>query len=334
MQHSMLATIIVPVKNAEAYLPEILVSIQSQSIVDQIEVLAIDSGSLDNSPEILRKYEVRVLQIPPENFNHGATRNLAAQQADPDSQFLVYLSQDALPHDENWLANLLSPLQADESVAGVFSRHIPRPGASPSLVRQLTTRWQTGGMERIVKEMPDDPQDYLANRDWYIYFSNTSSAIRKSVWEDIPFREVAFGEDADWADRVLQAGFKIVYEPSSVVIHSHDYSTIEQLRQNVDHTHAMIELFDPPVYHDRWLWLKMLISLPREVWWDIQFMRSSAYCANAGFYTKMRWVLHSPCWHLASLCGALIGANLERVPVIFRRFFMRQERIRVGDVEV
>jgi len=326
----MIATVGLLVKNAAPYLPEILSAVLSQRLEAEFEVLAVDSGSTDATLQILARYPVRVIRIPPEAFNHGETRNLVAREAHFSSQFVVYLSQDALPRDDQWLSNLLSPFAEDPSVAGVFSRHIPRPGASPSLVRQLTTQWQTGGEHRLVKQMPDSIAEYEANKDYYIYFSNTSSALRREVWRSIPFSPVGFAEDADWADRALRAGHKVVFEPKSVVVHSHDYSIIEQFRQNVDHTNAMIALFDPPTYHDHSLWWRALLRCPREVWRDWRFLRTSPYHEGTRPWAKLRWALRSPAWHLASVVGGWAGANLERIPKPWRVRLGRQERLKRG----
>jgi rhamnosyltransferase len=329
----MLVSVLLLVKNAEQLLDPLLSALETQAFVHSMEVLAIDSGSTDGTREILRIHAARCLEITPESFNHGETRNLAAREADPESDYLVYLSQDALPADEHWLENLIRPLEEDPQVAGAFSRHIPRPGASPTLVRQLTTHWQTGGTERIMKQIPEDPAEYERRKGFFTYFSNTSSAIRRSVWEQIPFRQLDFAEDADWADRALRAGYKIVFEPDSVVIHSHDYSIIEQFRQNVDHTEAMVAIFDPPVFRDRWLLLKQLRSLPREVWRDLKFMGQSPYFAGCSRLQKIAWALRSPFWYLASFLGAWFGARLQKLPESWRIFLGRQERLKLGNTD-
>jgi rhamnosyltransferase len=270
------------------------------------------------------------VQIPAEDFNHGETRNLAAREAQPDAEYLVYLSQDAVPADDLWLANLIQPLEEDSMVAGGFSRHLPPPGTSPSLARQLTRFWQTGSAERLVKEMPEDENFFARDRVYYAAFSNTSSAIRRSVWEQIPFRELEFAEDADWADRVIKAGYKIVFEPDSKVLHAHDYSIIEQFRQNVDHTDAMVRLFDPPVFHDRWLLARQILSVPRAVWRDVKYMRRSPFYQGSGLFQQIRWALRSPFWHTASHLGTWFGARLQRMPAWLRLLFRRQERLRRG----
>jgi len=325
-----MVSVLILTKNGERYLPELISIIHAQRFDGPLEVVAVDSGSEDATLAILRAHPIRILEITPESFNHGETRNLAARTAHPDSEYLVYLSQDALPADDHWLHNLIRPMEDDLQVAGTFSRHIARPGASPSLVRQLTTQWQTGGSQRIVKQMPDDHAEYEANKGYLTYFSNTSSAIRRSVWDRIPFRELDFAEDADWADRALQVGHRIVFEPRSVVIHSHDYSIIEQFRQNVDHAYAMTRLFDPPAYRQRWLLLRQALRLPREVWRDWKFVRRSEDYAGASPSQQLRWMVRSPLWHLASFMGQWIGIRSGVLPENWRVFFGRQERLKRG----
>lgn len=326
----MIVSLLLLVKNAEATLDTLLGAVFAQRHSYELQVLAVDSGSSDATLEILARHPVGVIEIPPEEFNHGETRNLAARQADPESKYLVYLSQDAIPADERWLANLIQPMEADAAVAATFSRHLPPPGASPSLVRQLTTNWQTGGSERIVKAMPDDPQTYECEKFFYVYFSNTSSALRRTVWEAIPFRRLDFGEDADWADRALRAGYKIVFEPASAVVHGHDYSIIEQFRQNVDHNEAMVGLFDPPHFHHPRRLLAQIVSIPGEVVRDWRFLRASPLYAGVSFGKRVRWALRSPLWHAASVLGGWTGAYLDRLPEAWRGHLGRQRRIRSG----
>jgi rhamnosyltransferase len=322
------ATIVILTKNAEAYLPETLEAIFHQKVDYGFEVIAVDSGSKDRSLEILASYPVRVMCIPPETFNHGGTRNLGAQEADPESKYIVFLSQDAAPYDENWLGSLLAPFEENPQVAGVFSRHLPRPGSSAATVRQLTVLTQTGGQLRLVKKMPASLEEYEAEKFFYIFFSNTSSAVRKVVWEKMPFDQVDFAEDAVWADRVLRGGYTIVFEPSSMVLHSHNYNAIEQFRQNVDHAHAMYRLFRPPSFRDEKLWLKHLLRIPIEVRQDYRTVRTSPFLVCEPKSFKIRTILYSPAWHLATVLGGWVGAHLEDMPPALKRILSRQERIK------
>lgn len=325
-------TIILLVKNGERYLAELLALVYAQRGAGDFEVLAIDSGSRDRSKTILAQYPVRLHEIPPQEFDHGETRNLGARLAHPAAQFLVYLTQDATPANDAWLANLLKPLRESPAVAGVFSRHVPRPHTAPALARQLRTVWQTGGSERLVKTMPADREAYRRSKLYYAYFSDTSSAIRRSVWEQTPFRPLPFAEDADWADRALQAGHTIVFEPSSTVIHSHDYPVLDQFRQNVDHTAGMKELFPGSIYQGWESWLRLFAGIPQQVIADWRYTFRAEPFSKSPVKQKLFWLAHSPAWHIASATGTFIGAHLEGLPVGLRRGLSRQERLRTDSI--
>lgn len=321
------ATIILLVKNGERYLNEVLEGIFAQRTSFPFEVLAIDSGSRDHSLEILSRYPVRLRKIPPEAFNHGETRNLGGYLAHPNAAYLVYLSQDATPGNDEWLEALIAPMEEDASIAGVFSRHLPRPGTCPSLVRQLVTNWQTGGTTRLIKRMPSSREEFEANRFYYIYFSNTSSAIRRAVWERIPFRPVAFGEDADWAERILEAGYGLVFEPRSVVFHSHDYGLLELFRENADYAAAFQERFKPPAYR-RFRLGTVIRTVIGESWRDWRFILTQEPFRSQPLRQRIFWMLYSPAWHFAVAVGTYMGLRgFTRHPSL-SRFFSRQERVR------
>ena len=323
-----LVTIVILTKNAAAYLPETLPTIFDQQVDFKYEVLAIDSGSQDGSLELLSRFPVRLVQIPPESFNHGETRNLGARSASPDSQYIVFLSHDAMPANSSWLRCLVEPLVADPDVAGAFSRHTPRPGASASVVRQLVQLTQSGGSQRLVKQMPSSEDEFKAKKFYYVFFSNTSSILRKSIWEKYPFPKADFAEDASWAEQVLRAGYKIVFEPGSVIIHSHNYTLIEQFRQNVDHANAMNRLFHPDFYHDNRVWFHLFAGLPMQVWQDCRFVMSDSYFKQVLLYKKIVSCFVSPAWHFATMSGSWVGAHLERLPHWLKGNVSRQERIK------
>ena len=75
---SNLVAIILLTKNGAAYLEDTLDAIFAQESQYGFEVLAVDSGSADGTRKILESRAVRVVEIPPGDFQHGRTRNLAA----------------------------------------------------------------------------------------------------------------------------------------------------------------------------------------------------------------------------------------------------------------
>jgi GT2 family glycosyltransferase len=227
-------SVLVPVKNGAAKLRELLPRLFSQRSRDLVEIVAVDSGSTDDTVDVLRSYHATVVSIDPLSFNHGLTRNLAANHA--QGSVLVYVNQNTLPADDQWLANLLAPLHSDAQIAGVCSRVLPRPDAD-LLTRRDGLRELSASSERSVRAITNwEEYRQLPPNDLRLFlrFHTVSAAIRLEAFQRVPFREVAFGEDAVWGKEALEAGYKIQHEPSSVVYHSHNYSFLELLRRNYD----------------------------------------------------------------------------------------------------
>ena len=175
-------SVLLPTKNGERYLAEVLESIRKQQgAFDLREIIAVDSGSRDRTLQILRQHQVRLWQIRPEEFGHGKTRNFAAAQA--RGEFLVFLSQDAIPANEHWLEHLLAPLREDPLIAGAFSRHRPRPNCHPMEWHRIVAYELHSQSEGQVYTAAGNP-DYERNPARYRIFANSSSAIRRSRYHE------------------------------------------------------------------------------------------------------------------------------------------------------
>jgi rhamnosyltransferase len=210
--------------NGEQYLEEVLASVFSQRTSLIYEVIAIDSGSTDRTLEILSRYAIHIIQIPNQEFGHGRTRNLAAQKS--SARYVVFLTQDAEPADENWLDNLVRPLVEDERVAGSYSRQIPRPDCNPIESRDIGIgAGPLSAVKRVDHQDTFQIESYAACLFRFIAFSNVSSCIRRDVLDRLPFSEkIVMVEDQEWCKRAIEAGYWIIYEATSVVYHSHNHS--------------------------------------------------------------------------------------------------------------
>jgi rhamnosyltransferase len=310
-------SIIILVKNGDAYLEEVLKKVFAQEIEEKFEVIAIDSGSTDNSKTILSKFPVQLTEIPSMSFNHGETRNLGASLS--QGAYLVYLTQDAIPGNEKWLESLIQPFKEDPLVAGAFSGHRPRTDCPLMEKRQILHTVLTSGSEKRVNTAVGNPE-YERNPYPFIWFSNTSSCIRKEVWEKIPFRKLEFAEDQDWAKRVLEAGYKTVYVPDSIVTHSHHYRSIKNFRRFFEHARAMKEIFGK----EEFPFFKNIFSATRDsVKADFQFFQSE----EGNKWGFIRWFFPSLFWYLSAFSGLWMGTHLERIPFKIREMFSLQPSI-------
>ncbi len=217
------ASIIVPTRNGGSVWRETLRAILSQEDTAIVELIVVDSDSSDGTFEATEQIcadpacnpsavPLRLTRIPVHAFGHGHTRNRAAATASGD--VLVFLSQDATPANSSWLAELLRSFE-DPRAAGAFCRQIARGAASVP--------------ERFNIEMGFPEESRTISREAIgktsVLFSNAASAIRRGVWQAIPFDEdLLMCEDQHWALEALRAGHTIVYNASAAVLHSHQYS--------------------------------------------------------------------------------------------------------------
>src|SRR5689334_15894188 len=121
-------SIVIPTYQGRYYLAQTLAAIRAQRYEGCIEIIAVDSGSTDDSSSLFDQYRVSTISIPRECFGHGYVRNLGVQQA--RHPLIVFLSQDALPVGETWLETLVAPLN-DPRIAASYARQLPRDDATP-----------------------------------------------------------------------------------------------------------------------------------------------------------------------------------------------------------
>ncbi|MGQ9627675.1 MAG: glycosyltransferase family 2 protein [Anaerolineae bacterium] len=199
-------SLLIRTKNEGRHLAETLKAVLSQSLKD-CEFIILDSGSTDNTREIALSFsQTRLLEIEPERFTFGLALNLAARHA--RGKYLVMLSAHALPADGQWLSSLIRHFE-DSRVAAVYGRQLPRPEAWPPVKVDLLHCY--GPNSQVHANVEDT------------FFSNANGAIRKALWERIPFDEALPAcEDQDWARRAVAAGYLVVYDPQAAVYHSHN----------------------------------------------------------------------------------------------------------------
>jgi rhamnosyltransferase len=251
-------SILILTKNEAENIATCLNGVYSQKAVDPFEVIVVDSGSADATLEIARQYPVRIESIPAESFHHARTRNFAASLA--TGEILVFLVADAIPVGDTWLQNLVHNFD-DPSVGAVYGRQLPKNGSSLERQDALETVY---GCKKIVKD-PAHPNG-LGYR--FYHFSDVNAAIRYSVWRTTLFpEELRVFEDLGIAKRILNAGWKIVYEPESAVLHSHNHTNVGLFKRYFDigYTLQALEIWNAPgtrktMLRDIWSLMKKKVT--------------------------------------------------------------------------
>src|SRR5262245_43495399 len=109
-------SILLPTLDAERDLARLLPALARQKLDRAIELVAVDSSSRDRTRELLAQHGFQVERIEQREFGHGRTRNQLARLA--RAPLLVFLSQDAVPQGDDFVARLIGPFE-DERTAGV-----------------------------------------------------------------------------------------------------------------------------------------------------------------------------------------------------------------------
>ena len=219
-------SVIIPTRNAEAYMDNLLISLTNQSKKIH-EIIVIDTASKDKTKEICEKYDaVKFIQIRDGEFDHGGTRNRAAKQATGD--ILVFMTQDAYPEDDNFIYELTKNLGENNIVAS-YGRQKAREDAQ---VLEKFARSFNYGEQNIIKSKEDI--DKLGVKTFFL--TNVCSAfLANEFWKVEGFPEkTIMNEDMIIASKLIFAGKKVLYSAKAVVIHSHKYTYMQQFKRNFD----------------------------------------------------------------------------------------------------
>ena len=231
-------TVIIPTLNGEQWLDQLLGRLRAQQGVPSLEIMVIDSGSRDRTLTIARAHGVRIEQTGPEGFDHAGTRTRAAVMATGD--VLVYFTQDALPENDQCLAELLKPLAADQRLAASYGRQLPHARSS-LFAKHL--RWYNYGDRSETRGRED--RERLGLRT--VFISNSCAAWQRAPLAAIGYfgHDQLFGEDSLALARLLDQGWRVAYAAEARVIHAHDYTLGQEFRR----------YFDVGVFHRSQEWL-------------------------------------------------------------------------------
>jgi rhamnosyltransferase len=314
-------SIIILAKDAARYIGATLGKVFDQEIGQRYEVIVIDSGSRDSTPEIAERFPLRLLRIPPEEFGHGRTRNLGARVA--RGKIVAFLNADATPLDKYWLKNLVEGIETDAAIAGSYSRQQPRADCNPLRCWEILNAAGQIYEERRVKSIRDlDEYNCMSPKEKRILlaFETVSCAIRRHILLKYPFKDMGFGEDLEWSKRVLEAGCKIVFTPQSVVVHSHDFyrSFIQTLKKYFDDSQLNNRLLN--------MWPRrrfpvLLGCLAFKLYRDISYILG----LKRGISYKVSWIFRSPVVRLAELAGTALACFMELPPRLQKRLSLASD---------
>jgi rhamnosyltransferase len=225
------------------------------------ELIVIDSGSTDGSPELIRQARPRhFIQIPARDYNPSRVMNHGMSLA--RGEYGVFLNADATPQGNHWLRPLVQALQ-DPETAAVFGRQIPRPDCQAVYVCDY---------ERCFGTKRESVR-------WPHFFSMVSSGLRKDIWAQRGFLEkMQYSEDDEYTRWCRSQGYRIVYCDDSVVMHSHNYTPQQVYKRSFGEGRALAAVWNGKP--DEMSWLRLLV-----LGWLNDLRRDLLFCVRT-----QRWL--------------------------------------------
>lgn len=213
-------SIIIPFKDEIKMLNSLIEAIKNQKTLLTFEIIILDSSDNDFQRE-LKIFDISFqwIKINPKEFNHGATRNFGLSFT--DSKFIIFTVQDAVPTDEKWLGNLIRPL-IENNLDAICGKQIV-----PHHPKKNPIEWSRPIDKPSLKIIDLESDEFLSLSKYEKHllssWDNVNAAYRRDSLNKLPFQNVMFGEDAQWAYDALLNNYKIAYTGFSSVEHYHHY---------------------------------------------------------------------------------------------------------------
>ena len=174
-------------------------------------------------------FEHTLIHVDKESFDHGGTRNLGAAHSDAD--VMIFMTQDAMPADKYLVENLVHSFAQEQEnlVAVAYARQLPAEDC--------------GVIERYTRQFnyPDTGRrkgkEDIAELGIKTFFcSDVCAAYRRDLFLELGQFEtpVIFNEDMFFAAHAIDKGYQVEYVADARVIHSHNYSAMQQFHRNFD----------------------------------------------------------------------------------------------------
>lgn len=211
-----IVSIVIPVYNQFEYTHACVKSIIETVEDIPYEIIIGDDESTDATRKI-KKY-INGIRVNMNTSDHGFLMNCNHAAKLARGEYIVFLNNDTQVKEE-WLSSLLELIKSDNKIGMVGSKLIYPDGRlqeAGGIIWSDASGWNYGR-----EQNPDMPEyNYVRECD---YISGASIMLRRELWEEIGgFDErykPAYCEDSDLAFQVRKKGYKVMYQPKSVVVH-------------------------------------------------------------------------------------------------------------------
>ena len=222
-------SVVIPTYNAGGEMKPLIELLNAQENIGHVEIVVVDSGSKDGTAETAESLGAVVIRISQAEFSHSHARNLGAERA--TGEYLLFMTQDAVPDGTLWICKLLQPALKQE-VVGISCREKPKPDCD--LLGRLSIWGHSEYMgilsaDRILS-MPRQANYESLRRNGQL--NDVTCLVKKSIFEQFRYRG-DYAEDLDLGIRLIRAGYRLALLSSVQVIHSHTRPAIYHLKRSL-----------------------------------------------------------------------------------------------------
>lgn len=168
-----------------------------------------------------------VEHIQQEDFDHGKTRDQGARKSSAD--YLLFMTQDAVPADETMVESLIKAFEKQPKIGVAYGRQLP---AENCRLAERFTRQFNYPEKSCVKTLEDLPQMGIKT----FFCSNVCAMYDREIYVKQKgfVQKTIFNEDMIFAGNLIQSGYAVAYVAEAKVIHSHNYTSVQQFHRNFD----------------------------------------------------------------------------------------------------
>lgn len=185
--------------------------------IPPLEIIVVDSNSTDSTPQIVRNYPVRFINIKQKSM--VVARNVGWRQSKGD--IVAFIDDDAIV-SKTWSKYILEPFR-DKKVGGVVGRVIPSKDEEEIVIPEKHNKIGKVFSNGLVIGNFDLDKESNIEVDTLI---GCNMAFRKGViikvgGFDENFKGNCFRDDTDISLRIRKHGYKLIFHPKALVIHKY-----------------------------------------------------------------------------------------------------------------
>ncbi len=291
MKKEAIIDVIIPTYRPEKEFRELLERLSTQTRPVRKIIMMNTRTDTDVEAFVKGMEKVELHEVEKKDFDHGGTRDAGVGFSDAD--YLLFMTQDALPADEKLVEELANAF-TEPAIKAAYARQLPKDDC-----RELEryTRDFNYPAESRVKSSAD--LQTLGIKTFFC--SNVCAMYERETYVNQGgfIHKTIFNEDMIYAGGLIDAGFQIAYAAQARVWHSHNYSGLIQFHRNFD---LAVSQADHP---------EIFAKVPSEGEGIRLVKRSAVHCLEI----RKPWLIVTLIWQSGwKYLGYKLGKNYHRLP--------------------